>query len=93
KEFLCGNPRLCPKHLRETPRFAPRLSNYQRLGGLCLSAFLKKWSNNSDYTYSASWQVHTPIADDQVLQCGMLADRFGRVYETFLFPAGMPYFD
>ncbi|KAJ6488085.1 hypothetical protein DFH09DRAFT_1455940 [Mycena vulgaris] len=34
---------------------------------------------------------HKPIAGDQVLQRGMLVDCFGTVYETFLFPADMPY--
>ncbi|KAJ7696477.1 hypothetical protein B0H17DRAFT_1197987 [Mycena rosella] len=98
KRFLCGDPRLGPKHLPASSPFASILSGYHRLGGLCPDAFLKKWFNNSDYTYfsppSDGFQLstaHKPIAADQVLQRGMLVDCFGTLYETFLFPAGTPF--
>ncbi|KAJ7491951.1 hypothetical protein FB451DRAFT_1501193 [Mycena latifolia] len=99
KEFLCGDPRLGPKHLPTASPFKSLLSGYKRFGGLCPEAFLKKWFNDTDeYNYisppSEGFQLSTaqkPIADDQVLQRGMLVDCFGTLYETFLSPAGMPF--
>jgi hypothetical protein len=98
KEFLCGDPRLGPKHLPAQAPFASLLTGYERLGGLCPAAFLKRWFNNSDYTYQSppanGFQLSTankPISDDQVLRRGMLVDCFGTMYETFISPAGTPF--
>ncbi|KAJ7091488.1 hypothetical protein B0H15DRAFT_836349 [Mycena belliarum] len=91
EEFLCGDPRLGPKHLPSSPPFRSLLSGYQRLGGFCPAAFLQKWFNSSESSYLAppatGFQLstaHTPIAGDQVLARGVLVDCFGTLYETFL---------
>ncbi|KAJ7117749.1 hypothetical protein C8R44DRAFT_832373 [Mycena epipterygia] len=99
-DFLCGDARLGPKDLPSSSQFAPLLYGYQRLGGLCPDAFLKKWFNNSEDSYSYmdppadGFQLstaHKPISDDQVLQRDMLVDCFGTLYETFISPAGTPF--
>ncbi|KAJ7504216.1 hypothetical protein B0H11DRAFT_1981256 [Mycena galericulata] len=97
-DFLCGDPRLGPQQLPASPQFTPILSGYNRLGGLCPDAFLKRWYNDSEDAYitppAGGFQLstaHKPIADDQVLDRGMLVDCFGTLYETYISPAGTPY--
>jgi hypothetical protein len=84
EEYLCGDSRLGPKELPTSPPFATLLSGYKRLGGMCPSEFLKKWSDGDFYTFidppTDGFQLsprHKPIADDQVLERGMLVDAFG----------------
>ncbi|KAJ7880054.1 hypothetical protein B0H14DRAFT_3129527 [Mycena olivaceomarginata] len=84
EEYLCGDSRLGPKELPTSPPFATLLSGYERLGGMCTSEFQKKWGDGDFYTFidppADGFQLstrHKPIADDQVLERGMLVDTFG----------------
>ncbi|KAJ7140307.1 hypothetical protein C8R43DRAFT_1018271 [Mycena crocata] len=83
EEFLCGDQRLGVLHLPTSLPFAPLLSGYKRLGGLCPDA-----PPANGFQLSTA---HKPIVDDEVLHRGMLVDCFGTMYETFLFPAGTPF--
>lgn len=65
---------------------------------MCPSEFLKKWGDGDFYTFidppADGFQLstrHKPIADDQVLERGMLVDAFGGVYNNYLSPAGTPF--
>ncbi|KAJ7224071.1 hypothetical protein GGX14DRAFT_648309 [Mycena pura] len=98
KQFLCGDPRLGPSRLPAAGHWTPLLSGYQRLAGLCPSAFLEKWFNTSTGAYlrapADGFQLSTadrPIGGDQVLPRGMLLDAFGTLYDSALWPAGMPF--
>jgi hypothetical protein len=76
------------------------LFRYQRLGGLCPGAFLKKWgdpaNNYTSYKYppDSGFQLSTsrmPIMGNETLLPGMVLDRFGSEYGTFLAPVNTPF--
>ncbi|CAK5283189.1 unnamed protein product [Mycena citricolor] len=95
-DYLCGDERLGPKHLPNTSHWGQLLYGYKRFDGLCPAEFLAKWYRDGEYRLPRAdgFQQSTkrkPIAEDQVLDRGMLVDCFGTLYETYLSPAGTPF--
>ncbi|KAJ7498089.1 hypothetical protein B0H11DRAFT_2155680 [Mycena galericulata] len=99
-QYLCGDSRLGPVNMTfpESSSLVSIVANYNRLGGLCPSAFLQKYTNSSTgfYTYPPlqGFQLSTtrmPIDGNQTLVPGMLLDRFGSEYGMYLAPAYTPF--
>ncbi|KAJ7483343.1 hypothetical protein FB451DRAFT_1555335 [Mycena latifolia] len=73
------DPRRCPRLVSWPPSTTSIVANYDRLGGLCPGAFLKKWGNKSTGYYTCppnqGFQfsiTRKPIDGNQTLEPGML---------------------
>lgn len=96
--YVCGDPRLGPTQLPTKMPLSVFVTGYHRLGGLCPGEFLANWTDpkTSSYNYPPDngFQLDTggnPIMGNMTLTPGMLIDRFGSYYGSFLAPYGSPY--
>ncbi|KAF9980100.1 hypothetical protein BGZ75_008826 [Mortierella antarctica] len=96
--YLCGDARLGPQKLPQVFPLDDITHPYDRFGGLCPAAFLKKWidPNTGWYRYppKGGFQLDTndqPIQGNITLTAGTLLDRFGSEYGYYLAPSGAPY--
>ncbi|KAG6009214.1 hypothetical protein E4U21_003067 [Claviceps maximensis] len=96
-EEVCGDSRLGPVDVHTSTVIESLTRTWQRLGGLCPSKFLDKWTNpNGKFKYPEQdgFQLDAnqhAIKQDAVLCPGKLIDRFGSEGGSFLAPAGMRY--
>ncbi|KAF8312261.1 hypothetical protein DL93DRAFT_1328910 [Clavulina sp. PMI_390] len=97
-KYYCGDIRLGPIQLPTKLPLSGMLHEYNRLGGLTPAQYIAAWWN----TTTASWNYPlengfqldingNPILGQQALPVGLLIDRFGSEYGTFLAPADAPY--
>ncbi|KAF9285291.1 hypothetical protein BGZ68_003980 [Mortierella alpina] len=98
KLYLCGDPRLGPKKLPKLFPLDDITHPYNRFGGLCPAAFLKRWTDPTTggyiYPSKGGFQLDTndqPIQGNMTLSAGTLLDRFGSEYGSYLAPAEAPY--
>ncbi len=96
--YVCGDYRLGPIRLPRRPVLESLVSVYDRFGGLCPGPFLAAWynttSNGWNYPLFSGFQLDNngyPIVGNMTLPVGMLVDRFGSEYGTFMSPAASPY--
>jgi hypothetical protein len=96
--YVCGDSRLGPVQLPTRFPLSGLFGTYDRFGGLCPGAFLRKWFNSTSgffiYPPQNGFQLNTvggPIMGDVTLPVGLLIDRFGSEYGTFVSPEGAPY--
>ncbi len=96
--YVCGDSRLGPKRLPTKLPLGSELVTYDRFGGLCPSDYLAKWYNATAVSYiyppDDGFQLSTtksPIEGIITLPIGVLLDRFGSEYGSFMSPYGAPY--
>ncbi|KAG5982005.1 hypothetical protein E4U55_002419 [Claviceps digitariae] len=96
-EEVCGDSRLGPVDIHASAVIDSLTRTWHRLGGLCPSEFLKRWTNpmgRFKYPAEDGFQLDSnqhAIKQDAVLCPGTLIDRFGSEGGSFLAPAGMRY--
>ncbi|KAI0291857.1 hypothetical protein BC826DRAFT_1021296 [Russula brevipes] len=97
-KYFCGDIRLGPVVLPKKMPLSTIVAEYDRLGGLCPGEFIKKWWNASSggwiYPSDNGFQLDIygkPIEGQEKLPVGLLLDRFGSEFGTFLAPADSPY--
>jgi len=97
-KYLCGDSRLGPLILPLGIPLGSIVANYDRLGGLCPSAFIQTWWNATSqswiYPSQNGFQLdvqNAPIMGQQALEVGQFIDRFGSEYGAFIAPADAPY--
>jgi hypothetical protein len=98
-QYFCGDPRLGPVKLPTKLPLGTIVSDYDRLGGSpCPAVFLAKWFNATSNSYifppDSGFQLDTltnPIEGNQTLTVGMLVDRFGSEFGSFLAPVDAPF--
>ncbi|KAF8312267.1 hypothetical protein DL93DRAFT_2082394 [Clavulina sp. PMI_390] len=97
-KYYCGDIRLGPVKLPKKLPLSGILEEYNRLGGLTPAQYLAAWWNATagywNYPPQNGFQLDiasTPILGQQALPVGLLIDRFGSEYGTFLAPADAPY--
>ncbi|KAK0621692.1 hypothetical protein B0T17DRAFT_618108 [Bombardia bombarda] len=98
EQYVCGDSRLGPVKLPHRLPLDTVLDTYDRFGGLCPGAFLTAWFNPT-----TSWWKYPPndgfssgntgllIQGNITLAAGVLIDRFGSEYGSFVSPAAAPY--
>ncbi|MEU5806603.1 TNT domain-containing protein [Streptomyces sp. NPDC047718] len=101
-EFKCNDWRFGPAKLPTTGVLGAILTGYQRFGGLTPVEFLNTWwdptadsglgaykyPNSDGFARDPSGQI---IATETTLEPGLLLDRFGAEFGSFLAPAGTKY--
>ncbi|KAG5987978.1 hypothetical protein E4U54_004816, partial [Claviceps lovelessii] len=96
-EELCGDSRLGPIDIKTSSVINSLTRTWHRLGRLCPSEWLKKWTNQMgrfEYPPQDGFQLDAnqhAIKQEAVLCPGTLIDRFGGEGGSYLSPAGMPY--
>ncbi|KAK3943297.1 hypothetical protein QBC46DRAFT_378081 [Diplogelasinospora grovesii] len=99
KTYVCGDSRLGPVKLPNKLPLDSVLDIYDRFGGLCPGPFLEAWFNTTagwwNYPPQAGFSLNSddnqPIKGNITLGVGILVDRFGSEYGTFVSPAAAPY--
>ncbi|KAA1097322.1 hypothetical protein PGT21_002956 [Puccinia graminis f. sp. tritici] len=94
--YVCGDPRLGPVQLPTKPPLSAMTSSYDRFGGVCPEAFLKKWTAHGSYDIPPhdGFLVNVdnvPIFGNVSLEVGRRVDRFGSEFGTIAHPARAPY--
>ena len=96
--YVCGDDRLGPVRLPSRLPLGGLFDTYDRFGGLCPGEFLQKWFDTTTgyyrYPTANGFQVDTagsPIKGNVTLPVGLLIDRFGSEYGTYVSPEGAPY--
>ena len=96
--YVCGDTRLGPVRLPTHLPLDDLVDTYDRFDGLCPGDFLAKWYNAiaGSYIYPPDngFQLNVngaPIEGTVSLPVGMLLDRFGSEYGSFVSPQGAPY--
>ncbi|KAJ8101675.1 hypothetical protein POJ06DRAFT_69198 [Lipomyces tetrasporus] len=98
-KYLCGDERLGPNDLPTDFPLDTLVATYDRLGGLCPGPFLQTYYNSSGkgswiYPTGDGFQLDTrnhTINGTITLSVGVVLDRFGGEYGTFVSPVGAPY--
>jgi hypothetical protein len=97
--YICGDSRLGPVKLPTKLVLGSLLEIYDRFGGLCPGAFLQTWYNATECDgwcyppqdgFSLTSENQT-ISGNITLNTGILIDRFGSEFGTFVSPAAAPY--
>ncbi|KAG5930905.1 hypothetical protein E4U53_002063 [Claviceps sorghi] len=96
-EEVCGDSRLGPIDLKTSSVIDSLTRTWYRLGGLCPSDFLKRWTDQMErFTYPPQNGFvldarQEAVSKNASLCPGTLIDRFGGEKGSFLSPAGMRY--
>ncbi|KAG0308845.1 hypothetical protein BGZ97_013241 [Linnemannia gamsii] len=94
--YFCRDARLGPKKLPKMYPLDDITQPYDCFGGLCAAEFLAKWTVNGSYHYpdDNGFVISTsnlPIKGNTTLLPGVMVDRFGHEYGSYLSPAEAPY--
>lgn len=93
---MCGDIRLGPAHLPESP-VRDLLKGYSPFGGLSPVDFLDKWHEGGEWKYpkSAGFQISPvtgePLARKMTMSKGTRLDRFGSEEGSYLAPHATPF--